>query len=134
LGFIDIEKTFMQYYPELLPLYKEINNPHHPIQKLPVPKNIDQVKRRAYETNICNIIIQRIENTYSAVVHLGELGNFDRARSQEFAEWVSTWRQWFLSPTLRNVWNFNKARLFSKQTQQFIDSAIIGGKSYVISN
>jgi hypothetical protein len=121
LGFIDIEKTFMKNFPELLPLYKELNQQNPLLQSSPIPQNIDPIKKNLLETNICNIIIQRIENIYLTILHIKGFAD----ESIEFAEWMETWRLWFLSPTLRRIWNLNKNLYFSASTRHFIDNQII---------
>ena len=126
LGFIEIEKLFMNHYPELLPLYKELNQHNPLIQKIRAPSNINQSKKTFYEITVCNMIIQRIENTYLSISQLHKYFSFDHLGSREFNEWASTWKQWFKSPTLRRVWHSNKNKLFAQATADFIDREIIG--------
>ena len=47
---------------------------------------------------------------------------------EKFQKWVTTWKQWFKSPTLRTIYHFNKS-FFSNKTLYFIDNFIIGNES-----
>jgi hypothetical protein len=123
-GFIDIEQLFMSNYPELLPLYKEINQHNPMIQSLKVPENIDPIKKVQLETNVCNIMIQRLENIYLSILKFP-----DYQQIPEFKEWITTWKQWFKSSTMKKVWNLNKKYYFSSQTANFIDNYIINNQS-----
>jgi hypothetical protein len=125
VGFIDVEKEFMNYYPELLPLYKEMNQRSQVIQSVPIPQNIDVAKKIILEYNACNIFIQRLENTYLATIDVGRDHSMKEVFTSEFNEWVLTWRNWFKSPTLRRIWKENSV-LFSSRTKLFIDNVIIG--------
>jgi hypothetical protein len=128
------ERTFMEHYPELLPLYKEINQQNKKIQAIPIPFNIDPIKRKTMESNICNIIIQNIGNTYLEITYLEKYHKSNYIQSQEFATWISILRQWFKSPTLRSLWDLDKETKCSPRTIDFIDGVIIKGnepkKSY----
>lgn len=119
LGFIDIEQHFLDNYPVLFPLYKELNQQNKIIQKIPNPKNIDPIKRLQSENNMCNIILQRIENIYLAELQLENFQN-----SEQYQEWIKTWKQWFRSPTLTRVWNTNKYTFFSKNILDFLDGVV----------
>ena len=125
VGFIDVEKEFMNYYPELLPLYKEMNQRSQIIQSVPIPQNIDIAKKIILEYNACNIFIQRLENTYLATIDVGKTHGMKEVFTGEFNEWVLTWKNWFKSPTLRRIWKEN-GMLFSSRTKLFIDNVIIG--------
>lgn len=118
-GFVEVEHLFMQNYPELFPLYKELNQHNKILQSTPNPKNINPTKRVQFEYSICNIILQKIENIYSLGLSIP-----DYKESDEFQEWLITWKQWFKSPTLRRVWHSNK-NVFARYTQNFIDNEIL---------
>ena len=123
-GFIEIERQFLKYYPELFPLYKEMHLENNILQSLQNPPQIDPIKKIQYECNIFNIITQRIENILSSAASL----NFEEFRqSATYNEWVKTWRQWFQSPTLRHLWSINRSYYFAPVTMEFIDRVIIGG-------
>jgi hypothetical protein len=119
VGFIDIEQNFLENFPTLFPLYKELNQHNKILQAIPIPKNIDPIQKAQLEINMCNIIIQRIANTYLNGLQLK--GYFDTA---EYKEWLLTWREWFNSPTLLRVWNTNKNIFFSKRTVYYIDNVV----------
>ena len=58
-GFIDIEKNFMNHYPESLPLYKELNKQNPIIQAKPIPIHIDPVKE-ANMNQPCAILLYKV--------------------------------------------------------------------------
>lgn len=120
-GFMNIEQEFMHHYPELFPFYKEIHQQNHQLQSLSNPKNIDQTKKSELESIMSNLMIQSIENIYSSIKLVP-----DYQSSSEYIEWTNTWKQWFKSPTLRQIWKINKAIYFSQNTVNFIDNEIIG--------
>ena len=119
-AFIEIEKLFMKYYPELFHLYKELNSQNKHLQSLPDPTNIDPNKRAQFESNMFNIIIQRIENVFIAYNNYEEF-----SKSPWFEEWMQTWKHWFLSPTMQRLWAFNKNIFFDKRTVNFVDMYLI---------
>lgn len=120
-GYVEIEKLFLKYYPELFPLYKEMNYANTWVQKFPIPKNIDPVKRAQYETNMFNIITQKIENI---LMEMNSIEEFQKLPS--YNEWLQTWQQWFKSPTMQTLWKINRPHYFMPQTISFIDNYVIG--------
>ena len=123
-GFIEIETKFLEYYPELFPLYKEMHLENKILQSVPNPPKIDPIKRVQFECNMFNIITQRIENILASSLNFEEF-----KQSATYNEWVRTWRQWFQSPILRNLWNVNRSYYFAPMTIEFIDRVIIDGGS-----
>ena len=125
-GFVEIERLFMKYYPDLLPFYKELNFQNLAIQAVPNPPNIDPLKKAQLESNMFNIIVQRIENIFIAY----ETYEYFQ-ESPWFQEWMQTWRHWFKSPTMQRLWKFNKNTFFSPKTVNFIDSHIIQSNGFL---
>jgi hypothetical protein len=123
-GFLDIQALFLQYYPESIPLYKEIYRQDKDISKLIVPTNINYGKKRMVDSFICITIIKRIENIYFIMIQ-----DPNYQQSDIYHEWVGVWRNWFMSPTLREEWQDDKNILFPDQLNDFIDQVIIGGKN-----
>lgn len=120
IGMIDIEKMFILNFPELFPLYREMNSHNYILSKMPDPPNIDVIKQQQLETSVCNIIFQRIENIYSEAILFDEFET-----STYFLEFMITLRLWFKSERLRRIWDFNKHKYFSVDTIKFIEKKIL---------
>ena len=120
-SFIEIERLFMKYYPDLFPFYKELNSHNPTIQSMPNPTTIDPARRLQLEANIFNIIIQRIENIFVAYETYE-----DFSHSDFHEEWMKTWRKWFTSPTMQRLWQANKKIFFATKTINLIDNYVLG--------
>lgn len=112
---INIEKTLIDYYPESVYL----SNQMYPAEAVKIPPKIDEIKRKMVELHLCNIILQKIENTY--LISL----NTSLEKSQQFQDWIKIWRMWFKSPILVDVWNKNKNALYSDRFRNFVETKLI---------
>lgn len=123
-AFIFVEGMFMNN-PGLMRLYAEMNS-NNPDLQVEVnqfeQQKIDPSlwKNPFLEAQAGNIIFQKIENTLTVL-------DYDPGalQSTEWDEWVRTWRLWFMSPTLRKLWQQSAPYFYSQQTQNFVRDYIL---------
>jgi hypothetical protein len=118
-AFIDTGTIFMQEYPYSFRLYQEMNSNDAIISSLPAPNVDDETKRVIIETVLAKNVIQRIENTYNILTS----EHVDWSKPENI-EWINTWRIWFRSKRLNEIWQRNKV-LYNSIFAQFLDREII---------
>jgi len=119
---ITFENLFMNHYPYLARLYQQIYSDNKLANDLPLPSlSADDIKKRNfYETHVCSIMFQYIENTL--LTRSAYQIKFD---DPQFKEWVLNWKTWFQSVIVQEQWNSMK-RYYGKDTQDFINYYIVG--------
>ena len=116
---IGFEKLFVENYPYLERLYKQLNNDNDTLKSIPSPSlnEEEKKKRRALEINMCAIIFQMIENIYT------ENKTFD-PESPHNAVWIHKWKTWFKGPIIREQWS-NMKENYTRSTQIYIDNNLL---------
>ena len=113
-GYKDIEKLFLENYPYSTNLYNEIYDLENVNHKIRI--KTDNSHREAFvNKHICSIMIQTIED-----VLICESKRQIADDTNLMSGWISTWKQWFKSPTLRREWQSKRA-MYTRPTCQFID-------------
>lgn len=125
LYYTDILLKFAEYDPYSFPLYREMNPQNPTLGSLSIDhprgsstKEPDKVWR--ISTYLANVIFQRIENMLQYFLGLSQTKN----TREDLASWESTWVQWFSSPTLREIWKYDKV-YYMKTTQDYVDQLIL---------
>lgn len=108
-GFITIEDEFRRADPYLSALYKSMNPDNAIIQGIP-NATVDLAKDARMEVHMANVIFQRIEN----VVIQNPDVNWDDPKGRYY-EWLTTWRQWFQSERLQEIWKENSKTFYSQE-------------------
>jgi hypothetical protein len=116
-SFIDLEGQFQRNYPYLARLYRSMNPIFDELQEIPLPE-VDNDKDRSMEIHIANIIFQKIENV------LLENPNADFTKGK-FSEWLRTWKLWFSSPRLREIWEESKNVFYADETVAWIENNLL---------
>ena len=110
---IDFEKMFIDKYPSLSRLYQQIYSdiPSHNFNNISEEAN-------SYETHVCAIMFQIIENVY--------LENFQTPDSYQDAiniAWINKWKSWFKSDIVKEQWKYRR-HFYTTNTQKFIDNQL----------
>lgn len=117
---IDFEKLFMEKYPYLSRLYQQIYQNNVTLQGLSPNLTGDQIRERSsYETHMCAIMFQIIENVY--LENFREIDSFNNPIN---VAWINKWKSWFKSEIVREQWYYRKYFL-SLDTQKFIEKNIL---------
>lgn len=117
-GIIDTEKFFMDNYPYLVNLYKEIYSDNPNIQNINV-KVEDKTKQTLAESHATQILITKIETGFHTI---GETA--DWKNSEITKPWTNLWSTWFKSPTLRKYWEYYK-QFEGESVRKLVDEIII---------
>lgn len=113
-GWIGIEKDVYTNYPYLERLYSQI----YPDIPIVVPQVSDPIKQRDMEVHMCQILFQNLDNVFVSN------GGLSISWETQQPEWLYTFRSWFTSEIVKEVWSRAK-RLYSSEMILFIDKQII---------
>lgn len=110
---VDLEQEFMDKYPYLSSLYKEL----YPESTITVPDLTAEQKAQAQndQWHMCSQLLQTIENII----------NTNQITTSLPYGWYAVFQSWLKSPTLVSVWNATK-QYYNPTTTSFIDGLISG--------
>lgn len=113
-NWIDLEKMFLNGYPYLTPLYKELY-PNNPNITVPTLSEADQTQANSQQQHMCMILTQIIEDVL--VLHPDP-----NPQDNNFG-WNVIFTSWIGSPTFQSNWQATR-NFYNPNTQKFIDSVI----------
>jgi hypothetical protein len=117
-SFIDLEQEFRRSYPYLGKLYQSMNPHLDELQTTPIPEVDDPAKEENMEIHTALIIFQKIEN----VLLENPRADFGQGK---YSEWLRTWRTWFQSPRLREIWEQSKHIYYADETVDWIERNLL---------
>lgn len=125
LYFTDIINKFALLDPFSFPLYREMNPQNPEVQKMDIVPDLQSnpealAKSKRVTAYLANIIFQRMENV---IQYFLEDTSKPLRSNEDFLSWQRSWQQWLSSPTLRDMWKYDKV-FYSQSTQEVIDNII----------
>jgi hypothetical protein len=127
-----VNEKFLQYFPDSQRLYFQMNATK-PMFSQDAPSSLNSTSARQImvENVLANIVFRRIEEivlTNASFQNFASVQQTLRGDSTEDVfltpSLVRTWKSWFQSALLRDLWQQNKTE-YTSQTREFIDSTLL---------
>lgn len=119
-GYLDLQQLLSQGLPDTFVLVQQLNQNNRTLQRLAPPPVDNASTAYAKQALACHAILERVETVF---LSLGG-PSADWTLPNRNAQWLRTWRSWFRSPLLRQIWADTKFR-YTFDTQNFVDTTIL---------